>query len=256
LCKDSVDGLYYCPNIATTGAANMKYISQKPIPIPFSLSGVYLTGLSNTTTLQVNLTYYVEIFPTKNNILRRVAQPSTAMDANALKLYGGIIASLPTGVMVAENFLGGFISGVARIASGIARYGPQIARGIGAGMEVINSVSDMVNGSQRKTESIRDEEYVNTSPLQIVSYKQAASPKRVVEVKANSGKEMVVLPNSTRNQIVTVQSVGKSQSRSVTRNTGVVLTKGEKGRKRQNQAIRNAIQQNAGNRWVGGKQPR
>jgi hypothetical protein len=160
-------------------------------------------------------------------------------------------------VMVAENFLGGFISGVAKIASGIGRYAPQIIRGLGVGLEVVNTVSDMMNGSQKRTRSTgEDEDYPRQDVQTLALVPHQPQPKRVVEIKANSGKELAVIPNSNHRQIVTVTQVGPSRNNhpsGVNKNTGVVLRKGEKARRRQNQAIRNAVQGNAGNRWVGGK---
>lgn len=256
LSFDATSGKFYAPALLTTGTAKLVTVASKPMPTAFSLSGVYLTGLSNSTTLQVNLTYYVEIFPTKNNVLRRVSQPSTTSDPNALKLYGQIVSALPTGVMVAENFLGGFISGVARIASGFVRYAPQIARVASGAVEVVNTMSDMINGSNSRTQSVGEAEVhdrVNSSPQndrQIVVYQPQKAPQQP------RGTELISVPKPSRGtlQTVTIKETPVSRSsanRSVQVNNGTILRKGEKGRKRQNQAIRNAIQGNAGNRWVG-----
>lgn len=253
---DATSGKHFGPNITQTGAARHMTVSSKPMPTSFSLSGVYLTGLSNATTLQVNLTYYVEIFPTKNNVLRRVSQPSTAADQQALKLYGQVVTSLPTGVMVAENFAGGFIAGIARIASSLVRYAPQVVRIASGAAEVVNTMSDMVNGSNSRTLSLGEDDVLDRgganhqNDRQVVVYQPQRNPQQP------RGTELISVPKPSRGvlQTVTIKETPVSRSsasRSVQMNNGVILRKGAKGRKRQNQAIRNAIQGNAGNRWVG-----
>jgi hypothetical protein len=142
--QDGNDSHAYYPVITNVGT--MALNNNFNLPIPFSISGAYLTGLSNETTLQVNLVYYVEIFPYMTSTLRRVLQPATGLDSKALELYNHISTKLPTGVKVKENFLGGFISGVAKLASQALKWIPKIVGGISAGVQVYDTINSAMAG--------------------------------------------------------------------------------------------------------------
>lgn len=129
-------GINFIPQLTITGASRMVTMPFKNSLQPYSLCGAYLTGLSNSTTLQVNLTYYVEIFPSKDNILRRVSSPSPPLDSRALKMYGDIVRNLPTGVQVSDNFLGAFIAGIASIARTALTYLPTIGKVLGTAYNI------------------------------------------------------------------------------------------------------------------------
>lgn len=74
---------------------------------PFNTSGVYYTGLSQETVLQVNVRFYVERAPTlSESDLIVLANPSPPYDPNAWKLYSEARSSMPVGVKLSENSLG------------------------------------------------------------------------------------------------------------------------------------------------------
>jgi hypothetical protein len=80
---------------------------------PFNMCGAYFTGLSNSTTLTVNVRIYAEIFPSDlTNPLTPLAQPSCPFDERALRLYSEIAKGLPPGVMLCENGFGDFFSDI------------------------------------------------------------------------------------------------------------------------------------------------
>lgn len=74
---------------------------------PFNTSGVYYTGLSADTVLQVNVRFYIERAPTiSENDLVVLANPSPPYDPNAWKLYSEARCRMPVGVKLSENSLG------------------------------------------------------------------------------------------------------------------------------------------------------
>lgn len=75
--------------------------------LPFNTSGLYFSGLSVQTTLTVNVTWYIERFPTPGEgDLVVLSQPSAGWDQMALELYAAGLRDMPAGVMVKENPLG------------------------------------------------------------------------------------------------------------------------------------------------------
>jgi hypothetical protein len=76
-------------------------------PIPFDISGVMYTGLSPSTTLTVNVRYYVEIAPHRYdpNFGQLVfsATESAAFDRQALDTYNTIVRSMPAAVPHSMN---------------------------------------------------------------------------------------------------------------------------------------------------------
>lgn len=224
----------YYPKLTASGAANLITFTQdiRNITHGFSTSGVYLTGLSYETSLQVNLTYYVEVFPKKDSVLRRSVQPATGLDARALDLYAHIVSHLPTGVEVNDNFLGAFISGIARIASGVATYAPSIMRGIGLAGDLAGVVSGMANTSPSQssmrqlsrtaratTEQIEEVD----SPMVRRDARNSISPSNgpVVSDIIRSGKELVTQVN---NRQVTRTEITPRRS-NVHVNSGVVVSR-------------------------------
>jgi hypothetical protein len=73
----------------------------------FNHCGAYFSGLSNTTTLQVNATYYIEKFPSQQDSqLVVLARSSPRDDCIARELYSEIIREMPVGVPQRMNGLG------------------------------------------------------------------------------------------------------------------------------------------------------
>jgi hypothetical protein len=73
----------------------------------FNHSGAYFSGLSNSTTLQLNAVYYIERFPSQqDSALVVLARSSPRLDCVALDLYSEIMKEMPVGVPQAENGFG------------------------------------------------------------------------------------------------------------------------------------------------------
>lgn len=128
--------------------------------MPFDTTGVFLTGLSNATTLTVKLRVYVERAPTYSEpSLAVLASPSAGYDVKVLELYAAAINMLPVAVKVGENAKGDWwraVLGVLKAAAGpigmaLNPFLPGASL-LGAG---IQAVSGQINTS--KGRSISDE---------------------------------------------------------------------------------------------------
>jgi len=203
----------YAPQILSVGAASLMYMDTTNLVSPFSLSGCFLSGLSYETSLQVNLTYYVEIFPNKDNVLRRLAQPSPSTDTAALALYGQIIDRLPVGCEVSDNFLGAFMSGVARVAGMATRYLPQIGRVIGAGMEVANVVSSAMNPLEVQRNPLY-QTGISGRPIEVTTITREA-PRNQPNNQNNNNRQIIPYVQTERiiRRETTTQNNGPRQAR-------------------------------------------
>jgi len=94
--------------------ANQKAPSQQ-IRIPYNSKIAYFSGLSDTSTLNVNYNVWLERCPTQKDAdLITMATPSAKYDPMALEIYALIMTEMPIGVFVKENGLGDwFAHGVA-----------------------------------------------------------------------------------------------------------------------------------------------
>jgi hypothetical protein len=73
----------------------------------FNHAGAYFTGLSYETTLQLNVIYYIERFPSQQDSdLVVLARHSCRQDCVALDLYSEIVREMPVGVPQRMNGLG------------------------------------------------------------------------------------------------------------------------------------------------------
>lgn len=251
--SDTTTALIYTPQILAGGVANVQYSTARNLKLPFGMAGCFFTGLSNSTTLQLNLTYYVEVFPNKLNVLRRIAQPSPPNDAMALQLYGKIQESLPVACQVSDNFIGAFIAGVARVASTVVRALPAVGRALGAGSQLISALNG--DGFMNHNEVNR----VIAQPSQQSALVISQPTRRIVQAPE------IVYPQATNNkQIVVYQKPPQRQEvlyvqESVSQNTGVTQQATRKAKKRKRKAINTAIDQaiesgiRDGNRWIENK---
>jgi len=97
------------PNIPPTSPTNaFVWIgSDGVLPTKFNHSGAYFTGLSYTTTLQLNAIFYIERFPSQQDAdLVVLAKHSCRLDCAALDLYSEVIRAMPVGVPQRMNGLG------------------------------------------------------------------------------------------------------------------------------------------------------
>jgi len=84
----------------------------------FNHFGAYFSGLSASTTLQVNAIYIVERFPTAQETdLVVLAKPSCRADDAAIQLYSEVSRMMPVGVPQRMNGLGEWFSDAVSAAS-------------------------------------------------------------------------------------------------------------------------------------------
>jgi len=98
------------PGITNTGFPNVIAVGQS-FWTEFDTSGVWYTGLSQTTTLTINWNVYIERFPSQLDIdLVVLARPSPTYDPKAMQFISECIRHLPPGVMVGDNDTGSWFA--------------------------------------------------------------------------------------------------------------------------------------------------
>jgi len=148
---------------------------------PYNFTGLYFTGLSPQTTLQITIKYFVERFPTpyENNLIV-LARPSSPFDPAALNLYGMAMNGLPVAVPVGENPLGEWwgdvLDKVAGVVSPVAK-GLAMIPGIGAPAAIAGNVADAYLAARGKP---------GPSPLKKAD-KAAKADKKAKKAKAGKG---------------------------------------------------------------------
>jgi len=114
---------------------------------PFNGSGAYFTGLSNSTTLQLNAIYYIERFPTQQDTdLVVLARNSCRGDNIALDLYSEIVKEMPVGVPQRMNGMGEWfadaVSSAADFISPVLSAIPlPMAQTIGSGLKMAGGLA-------------------------------------------------------------------------------------------------------------------
>lgn len=210
-------GLAYT-SLITSDATNV-YFDGDPTNamLPTGLAGAMFTGLSNQTELTVNLTYYVEQFPSIESNLRRLAGQGCPEDFAALELYTKIVRHMPTGVEVNDNFLGAFVAGIARVASMVMPYIPRVLSAISTGSEIVSSIS---NGLERDRE-IRNRSLPSNSTAIVPSRSVASPPRRTqpleIDIKPSKGPEIKVIeqPKAVTSNVVVGRKTVNSRNHTV-----------------------------------------
>jgi len=114
---------------------------------PFNQFGALFTGLSNSTTLQVNATYYIERFPTQQDSdLVVLARNSCHGDSVAKDLYSEIVKEMPVGVPQRMNGMGEWfadaVSSAADFISPVLSAIPlPMAQTIGSGIKMAGGLA-------------------------------------------------------------------------------------------------------------------
>lgn len=189
ILKDSVGGLVYFTN-----AYNER--------LPTTLSGCFLTGLSAETTLTVNLTYYVEQFPSFESPMHRVSGPSCPEDFAAIELYTKVAREMPCGVEVNDNFLGSFVSGISRVMGMVSRYTPTIVRGLGVASDVVNGF--LGNNDSRPMDQLRN-------PRQEQQIVPVQSVRRPIQNAPTSNKNRdIIITEPANNRQIVIHDGGRS----------------------------------------------
>jgi len=123
---------------------------------PFNGAGAIFSGLSNSTTLQVNAIYYIERFPTQQDSeLVVLARNSCHGDSVALDLYSEIIKEMPVGVPQRMNGMGEWfadaVSAAADFVSPVLSAIPlPMAQTVGAGLKMAGNVAKSL-GSKKES---------------------------------------------------------------------------------------------------------
>jgi hypothetical protein len=213
----STDGVTtYFNTLALTGAVG-NILNVNPnnndvnATIPFGLAGMFFTGLSNQTSLVINLTYYVEQFPSVNSNLKRLATPSCVEDFAALELYTKISRHMPTGVEVNDNFLGAFISGISRVASFVAPYVPRIINAISGATEVASTIGQVLNNDRQLTLLKNEEKSI--VPYRNDSLPQNRSRNEIVVHENRNGSQDVIVHRAPVNSTPTQRSTNRTRVR-------------------------------------------
>jgi len=110
-------GTYFTPPTTPTSQLTILGSPQTNLT-KFNHAGVYFSGLSPTSTLQLNAIYVIERFPTAlDTDLVVLAKPSCRSDMAAIDLYSEVIRMMPTGVPQKMNGLGEWFSDAVSAAS-------------------------------------------------------------------------------------------------------------------------------------------
>jgi len=120
----------------------------------FNHSGAFFSGLSPTTTLQLNAIYYIERFPTQlDSDLVVLAKHSCRADCIARELYSEIIREMPVGVPQRMNGLGEWfsdaVSSAANFISPVLSAIPHpMAQAAGAGIKTVGGIAKAIMGKK------------------------------------------------------------------------------------------------------------
>lgn len=125
--------------------------------MPFNTAGIYLSGLSNQSSLQINVKWIIEAFPGPNDTAVSFSQPSPSYCPAALELYSSLLNSLPVGVPFTQNPDGEWFSNVLGTIGSIAKAGTMIhpafglvGEGFGLGKKLYDSIRSQVSNQVEK----------------------------------------------------------------------------------------------------------
>jgi hypothetical protein len=157
----------------------------------FNTSGVYFTGLSPQTTLQVNVKYIVEAVPGQNNQLVTLAQPSPPYDPDALELYAHMVRHLPPGVPQDENPAGEWWKNVLATVGDLATSASAIHPLFGAAGTVLRGIPQVISHIQRIANG--------TDPVSKRTIEKVSQREKQIEAKLDSlAKRMEARKNNRR----------------------------------------------------------
>jgi len=161
------------------------------LPTKFNHSGAYFTGLSQSTTLQLNAIYYIERFPTQQDTdLVVLAKHSCRSDNVARSLYSEIIRDMPVGVPQRMNGMGEwFADAVSSAANFVAPVLGAIPTPITQGLSGLARTAGNVAaqlGSKREAPSVYSATGANTAVKSKV--KAPAKKKKAVVVQKKKKK--------------------------------------------------------------------
>jgi len=121
---------------------------------PYNTSGCYLTGLSNQTTLQINLKLLLESAPGPRSPLVTLASPSPNYDPEAIRLYSQLVEHLPVGVPVGMNPAGewfgtilGTLGSLANMAGAINPLFSVLGTGLTVASKWVPGITDAIGNT-------------------------------------------------------------------------------------------------------------
>lgn len=180
---------------------------QSMVLMPYNTSGLYFTNLSNSSSLVVNVKWWVESFPGPRDVMSTLTQPSCQYCPLALELYSAIIAKLPVGVPFTMNPNGEWFSDVLGTIGNVAKAGTLIhpAFGlVGEGFGIGKRIYDAIRSNTAKEAKKRDisrQEHPDYN-RRTVTYQQVQVPKQVTAKMTN--KQIALIR----------QSIGKTNTNS------------------------------------------
>jgi hypothetical protein len=255
IARDNTSGTYYLPLIGTDGVTlSFKGTNTNSgcvnALLPTGIAGAFLTGLSPQTTLVVNLTYYVEQFPSFGSPMHRISSPSCPEDFAAVELYTKVARLMPTGVEVNDNFLANFVSGISRVMRTVARIAPTIARvanGVANGSQIMTEIMDNLNDERPPTLPISRNKDV------IVPHNNSNSDRTIVvhQPPRNSQKRETVQTIQNDRQIVVYNPQRNNNNNNNNNNRSPQgITVKNKRNKNYNRLDKYTRASQAGNKWV------
>jgi len=143
----TTSGFFITPFTTTVGSLNIA----SPLKIPwgnFNMQGSILTGLSNTTTLRIDATWYIERFPSNFDLdLAVLATRAPDYDVQALQCYSHAINKMPVAVPVKENGLGDWFKDVVSsvsdyVAPVLSMIPHPAAQGLSMGIKGIDRIAN------------------------------------------------------------------------------------------------------------------
>lgn len=117
------------------------------LTLPFNTSGIYLTGLSTQTTLQLNVKLIIEVAPGPLDQFATLASESPQYEPAALELYSQVVSKLPPAVPADMNPAGEYFKQVLGYIGDAVRMGSVIhpAFGlVGSGVKAVGMAAPAV----------------------------------------------------------------------------------------------------------------
>jgi hypothetical protein len=162
-------------------------------PIPVDTAGIYFTGLSNTSTIQVNVKLTYEIIPVAENPSFGYAHVAPERDENALALYARVLNELPVGVPVGENASGDFWDGCLSLLSGAASYIPFVGGAVSKGVDKLRDNRNADEKSERRPMTARNYQKGPNKNMKTPEKKGPSLRERKKGSKAQVAKDLAKL---------------------------------------------------------------
>jgi len=141
---------------------------------PYNLGGMYFTGLSPDTTIQLRVTYYVERFPTiTESDLVVLAKPSPGYDPCALEMYIHTMSKLPVGVPQGMNPLGEWFKDIIRT---VTKYTTPV-------LKALSGFHPILKGAAGLSQLVQDSVKQNVNSKGVVAPKPPPKMRKKVQSK-------------------------------------------------------------------------